>query len=103
MDHRMHGCGLSPDELAFLMLGLRKLAREGRFGAHRATGCGYFTAEYALRFAVDSDAELAPAGKIRIADFRLNLETDVAEIREAFERSATILDDVSGFAFKRVA
>ncbi len=103
MEHRMHGCGLSPDELAFVMLGLRKLAREGRFGAHGATGCGYFTAEYALRFAVDSDAELAPAGKIRIADFRLDLDTDVTEISEAFQRSATILDDVSGFAFKGVA
>ena len=103
MNHRMHGCDLSPDELAFVMLGLRKLAREGRFGAHGATGCGYFTAEYTLRFAVNGDAELAPAGKIRIADFSVDLETNIAEILEAFERSATILDDISGFAFKRVA
>ncbi len=101
MAHRIHGCDLSADELAFLFLGLRKLARDGRIGAHGAAGCGYFTAEYDLRFAVDGDTDLAPAGKIRFADFQLSLETDVPEIHEAFERSATILDDISPFAFKR--
>ena len=103
LDHRMHGRDLSADELAFLFLGLRKLAREGRIGAHGATGCGYITAEYDLRFAVDGDVDLVPAGKMRIADFQLTLESDVAQICETFERSATILDDVSEFAFKRSA
>ena len=52
-----------------------------------------------IRFVFD----LVPAGKMRIADFQLTLESDVAQICEAFERSATILDDVSEFAFKRSA
>ena len=103
MAHRMHGRDLSADELAFLFLGLRKLAREGCIGAHSATGCGYFTAEYDLRFAVDGDADLVPAGKVEIRDFQLHLETDVEEIREAFERSATVLNDISAFTFKHVA
>ncbi len=103
LDHRMHGRDLSADELAFLFLGLRKLAREGRIGAHGAAGCGYITADYDLRFAVDGDADLVPAGTTRIADFQLTLDSDITQIREAFERSATILDDVSGFAFKRSA
>ena len=103
LDHRMHGRDLSADELAFLFLGLRKLAREGRIGAHGAAGCGYITAEYNLRFAVDGDADLVSAGKIYLKDFQLTLESDVAQICEAFERSASILDDVSGFAFKRSA
>ena len=101
MSHRIHGCDLTADELAFLFLGLRKLARAGRIGAHGAAGCGYFTAEYDLRFAVDGVTDLAPAGKAHFADFQLDLETDVPAIHEAFERSATILDDISAFAFKR--
>ena len=101
LKHRMHGRELSKTELAFLFLGLRKLAREGRLGAHAAHGCGYFTAEYDVQFAPDGDTDLVQAGKLHMANHRLALDSDVAELREAFERSETILNDMSAFRFKR--
>lgn len=95
MTHRMRLCGVTGDELAWAFFALRLLAREGRLGAHESRGEGYFSAEYALRLAVDG-GDFAPAGKLRIADFDVRLEGANSEIEAALERSGSVLDETDG-------
>lgn len=95
MTHRMRLRGVTGDELAWAFFALRLLAREGRLGAHESRGEGYFSAEYALRLAVDG-GDFAPAGTLRIADFDVQIEGANAEIEAALERSGSVLDETDG-------
>ena len=96
MAHRMRLRDIDDTELAWAFLALRRLAREGRLGAHESRGEGYFSAEYDLRLAQDG-GDFAPAGKLCIADLAIRLEGDAPEaLAAAFARSATILDEAAG-------
>ena len=95
MTHRMRLRGVTAGELAWAFFALRLLAREGRLGAHESRGEGYFSAEYDLRLAVDG-GDFASAGKLRIADFDVQIESANAEIEAALERSRSVLDETDG-------
>lgn len=93
MDHRMRIRGAGETELAWAFFALRRLAREGRIGAHESAGEGYFSAEYALRLAVD-DGDFEAAGTLRIADHALRLaDCERSVLTNAFERSKTLPDE----------
>ncbi len=94
MRHRMRIRNADADELAWAFFALRRLARDGRLGAHESRGEGYFSAEYGLRLAED-DGDFEDAGTLRIADFALHVESGAPVIRTAFERSAGVLDGVA--------
>lgn len=95
MSHRMRIRNATEIELAWAFFALRRLARDGRLGAHESRGEGYFSAEYALRLAED-DGEFMDAGILRIVDFRVLIESDFPILRSAFEQSARVLDERPG-------
>lgn len=94
MSHRMRIQDATEDELAMAFFALRQLARAGRLGAHESRGEGYFRAEYRLRLA-PKGGDFEEAGLLRIADLGLRIDTEKSLLNAAFERSATILDDLA--------
>ena len=95
MRHRMRLRGVTEAELAWAFFALRRLAREGRIGAHESRGEGYFSAEYHLRLAKDG-GDFAPAGTLRVADFAVALENGNEALKTAFARSAQLPEDATG-------
>lgn len=95
MDHRMRIRGANATELAWAFFALRRLAREGRIGAHESAGEGYFRAEYTLRLAVD-DGDFQAAGTLHLADRELRVEGDCPILTNALERSKTLPNDNGG-------
>ena len=91
MTHRMRLRDVTEDELAWAFFALRRLAREGRLGAHESHSEGYFSAEYALRLARDG-GDFEPAGTLRVADFELRLDSGDEALRRAFAESASLPD-----------
>ena len=94
MRHRMRIGGADAGELAWAFFALRRLARNGRLGAHESRGEGYFSAEYRLRLAEDG-GDFEDAGTLRLEDFALRVEGDNPVVRTAFERSAGVLDETA--------
>lgn len=95
MDHRMRIRGADETELAWAFFALRRLAREGRIGAHESAGEGYFRAEYTLRLAVD-DGDFQAAGTLHLADRELRVEGDCPILTTALERSKTLPNGSGG-------
>ena len=95
MDHRMRIRGANATELAWAFFALRRLAREGRIGAHESAGEGYFRAEYTLRLAVD-DGDFQTAGTLHIADRELRIDDDCSILTTALEQSKTLPNDTGG-------
>ena len=91
MNHRMRLRDVTEDELAWAFFALRRLAREGRLGAHESRGEGYFKAEYDLRLARDG-GDFEEAGRLRIEDFGLHLDGGERTLESAFARSLNVLD-----------
>ena len=91
MGHRMRLRDITCDELAWAFFALRRLARDGRLGAHESRGEGYFSAEYDLRLAKD-DGDFEPAGRLRIADLDIHLERESCVLKAALECSKTLPD-----------
>ena len=95
MNHRMRLRDVTGDELAWAFFALRRLAREGRLGAHESRGEGYFRAEYGLRLARNG-SDFEEAGRLRIEDFGLHLDSEDRVLETAFGRStADLLNPVS--------
>ena len=97
MRHRMRLRDVTETDLAWAFFALRCLAREGRIGAHESRGDGYFSAEYDLRLAKDG-GDFEPCGRLRVADFGVELESGNADLKTVFERSRKVLDDLPGDA-----
>ena len=95
MDHRMRIRGANATELAWAFFALRRLAREGRIGAHESAGEGYFRAEYTLRLAVD-DGDFQAAGTLHLADRELRIDGDCPILTTALEQSKTLPNDNGG-------
>ncbi len=93
MSHRMRLRNASADELAWAFFALRRLARDGRFGAHESRGEGYFSARYDLRVAA-GDGDFEPAGALRIEALELCIDSENEDLRAAWTRSATVLDEL---------
>ena len=91
MDHRMRLREATEDELAWAFFALRRLARDGRIGAHESAGEGYFSAEYRLRLAVD-DGDFEEAGTLRIADHEIRIDRDRPVLASALDRSKMLPD-----------
>jgi len=91
MNHRMRLRDVTEDELAWAFFTLRRLAREGRLGAHESRGEGYFRAEYDLRLARDG-GDFKEAGRLRIEDFGLHLDGGERTLESAFARSLNVLN-----------
>ena len=91
MNHRMRLRDVTEDELAWAFFALRRLAREGRLGAHESRGEGYFRAAYDLRLATDG-GDFEEAGRLRIEDFGLHLDDGNETLEAALARSADVLD-----------
>ena len=91
MHHRMRLRDVTEDELAWAFFALRRLAREGRLGAHESRGEGYFRAAYDLRLATDG-GDFEEAGRLRIEDFGLHLDGGNETLEAALARSADVLD-----------
>ena len=91
MKHRMRLRDVTGDELAWAFFALRRLAREGRLGAHESRGEGYFRAAYGLRLARDG-GDFEEAGQLRIEDFGLHLDSEDRALRRAFARSPNVLE-----------
>ena len=97
MVHRMRIRNVTEDELAWALFALRRLARDGRLGAHESHGEGYFSAEYTLCMA-EHGGDFRDAGRLRIAEFCVSLESDIPILKSTFEKSAKILNERSGNA-----
>lgn len=95
MCHRMRIRGANATELAWAFFALRRLAREGRIGAHESAGEGYFRAEYALRLAVD-DGDFQTAGTLHVADRELRIDGNCPILTTALEQSKTLPNDNGG-------
>ena len=91
MNHRMRLRDVTENELAWAFFALRRLAREGRLGAHESRGEGYFKAAYDLRLATDG-GDFEEAGRLRIEDFGLHLDGGNETLEAALARSADVLD-----------
>ena len=94
MRHRMRLKDVTGRELAVAFFALRRLAREGRLGAHETRAEGYFRAVWDLRLSEDG-GDFEPAGKLCIEDLGIRIESNRPVLNDAFERSTTILDDES--------
>ena len=86
MNHRMRLRDVTEDELAWAFFALRRLAREGRLGAHESRGEGYFRAAYDLRLATDG-GDFEEAGRLRIEDFGVHLDGGNRTLEAALARS----------------
>ena len=91
MNHRMRLRDVTEDELAWAFFALRRLAREGRLGAHESRGEGYFRAEYDLRLA-RGGGDFEEAGRLRIEDFGLHLDGGNRTLESAFARPLNVLN-----------
>ena len=91
MNHRMRLRDVTENELAWAFFALRRLAREGRLGAHESRGEGYFRAAYDLRLATDG-GDFEEAGRLRIEDFGLHLDGGNRTLEAALARSAGVPD-----------
>ena len=94
MRHRMRLKDVTDRELAVAFFALRRLAREGRLGAHETRAEGYFRAVWDLRLSEDG-GDFEPAGKLCIEDLGIRIESEHPILGAVFERSATILDEDS--------
>ncbi|MCY4468674.1 MAG: RAMP superfamily CRISPR-associated protein [Thiotrichales bacterium] len=92
MRHRMRLRDVTDRELTVAFFALRRLAREGRLGAHETRAEGYFRAAWDLRLSEDG-GDFEPAGKLCIEDLGVRIESDHPVLATAFQRSATILDE----------
>lgn len=92
MRHRMRLKDVTDRELAVAFFALRRLAREGRLGAHEARAEGYFRAVWDLRLSEDG-GDFEPAGKLCIEDLGIRVESDHPVLDAAFDRSATVQDE----------
>lgn len=97
MRHRMRIREAAGCELAWAFFAMRRLARDGRIGAHESRGEGYFSAEYELRLA-EGEGALEDAGTLRIADLDLRLDAGRRALADAFERSAALPEGVADAA-----
>ena len=97
MNHRMRLRDITEDELAWAFFALRRLARDGRLGAHEARGEGYFSARYGLRLSRDG-GDFEAAGVLRIADFGIHFDDANSVVKSACERSTTLPDNAPGKA-----